>query len=155
MIRSRGIFHSHLVVKDIKRSLRFYCGLFGMKDTGFKDGDLVFLTTPGSHDLLALNPEGHGGYPGGCALEVEREHGLAGVQGGASHFGILLESRADYDTVIATSTEFGGRIVSQCEHGGLVAHAYIADPDGYVVEIQHGTGELPVADSAPDRQEGA
>lgn len=37
-----------------------------------------------------------------------------------------------------------GRVVSQCEHGGLVAHAYIADPDGYVVEIQYGSGELPV-----------
>jgi catechol 2,3-dioxygenase-like lactoylglutathione lyase family enzyme len=145
MIRSKGIFHSHLVVKDIHRSLRFYCGLFGMQDTGFKDGDLVFLTTPGSRDLLALNPEGTGGYPGGCALEVERERGLAGVQGGSSHFGIMLEGREDYETAIAAAPEFGGQLVSQCEHGGIVAHAYIADPDGYVVEIQYGSGELPVA----------
>ena len=148
MIRSKGIFHSHLVVKDIQRSLRFYCGLFGMQDTGFTDGDLVFLTTPGSRDLLALNPQGTGGYPGGCALEVEREHGLAGVQGGASHFGIMLEDRTDYDTALALAPEFGGRVVSQCEHGGLVAHAYIADPDGYVVEIQYGSGELPVIQDA-------
>jgi catechol 2,3-dioxygenase-like lactoylglutathione lyase family enzyme len=145
MIRSKGIFHSHLVVKDIQRSLRFYCGLFGMQDTGFKDGDLVFLTTPGGRDLLALNPEGTGGYPGGCAVEVEREHGLAGVQGGASHFGIMLEGREDYDTAITTALSFGGRLVSQCEHGGLVAHAYLADPDGYVVEIQYGGADLPVA----------
>jgi catechol 2,3-dioxygenase-like lactoylglutathione lyase family enzyme len=144
MIRSKGIFHTHLVVKDIQRSLRFYCELFGMQDTGFKDGDLVFLTTPGSRDLLALNPEGTGGYPGGCAVEVEREHGLAGVQGGASHFGIMLEGREDYDTAITAAPRFGGRLVSQCEHGGLVAHAYIADPDGYVVEIQYGGADLPV-----------
>ena len=45
MIRSKGIFYSHLVVKDIEQSLRFYCGFFGMRDTGFKDGDLMFLTT--------------------------------------------------------------------------------------------------------------
>jgi hypothetical protein len=83
-----------------------------MKDTGFIDGDLVFLRTPGTHDLLALNLERSGGYPGGCALEVEREHGLAGVQGGASHFGIMLESCADYDTAIATAPEYGGRLVS-------------------------------------------
>jgi|GEM_PF-5179142 len=44
MIRSRGMFHAHLVATDIAQSLRFYCGLFGMKDTGFKDGDVVFLT---------------------------------------------------------------------------------------------------------------
>lgn len=155
MIRSKSIVHSHLVVKDIERSVRFYCELFGMKDTGFKDGDLVFLTTPGSHDLLALNPQGRGGYPGGCALEVEREHGLAGVQGGASHFGIMLESRTDYDTAIAAAPEYGGYVVSQCEHGGLGAHAYIADPDGYVVEIQYGPGALPVAISATDVREGA
>jgi catechol 2,3-dioxygenase-like lactoylglutathione lyase family enzyme len=147
MVRSKGIFHTHLVVKDIQRSLRFYCELFGMQDTGFKDGDLVFLTTPGSRDLLALNPEGSGGYPGGCAGEVEREHGLAGVQGGASHFGIMLEGREDYDTTIRAAPSFGGRLVSQCEHGGLVAHAYIADPDGYVVEIQYGGTDLPVTKS--------
>lgn len=147
MIRSKGIFHTHLVVKDIQRSLRFYCGLFGMRDTGFKDGDLVFLTTPGSHDLLALNPEGSGGYPGGCAVEVAREHGLGGVQGGASHFGIMLDERKDYETAIRTAPNFGGRLVSQCEHGGLVAHAYIADPDGYVVEIQYGGADLPVTES--------
>jgi len=41
MIHSKGIFHTHLVVKDLQRSLRFYSGLFGMQDTGFKDGDLV------------------------------------------------------------------------------------------------------------------
>jgi catechol 2,3-dioxygenase-like lactoylglutathione lyase family enzyme len=49
----------------------------------------------------------------------------------------------DYDTAIAAAPEFGGRLVSQCEHGGLVAHAYIADPDGYVVEIQYGGTDLP------------
>jgi hypothetical protein len=101
-----------------------------MRDTGFKDGDLVFLTTPGSRDLLALNPQGTGEYPGGCALEVECERGLAGGQGGASHFGIMLESRMGYDTMIAMATAFGSRLVSQCEHGGFVAHAYIAGPDG-------------------------
>ena len=144
MIRNKGIFHTHLVVKDIQRSLRFYCGLFGMQDTGFRDGDLVFLTTPGGRDLLALNPEGTGGYPGGCATEVAREHGLAGVQGGLSHFGFMLEGRADFETAIAAAPDFGGRLVSRCEHGGIVAHAYIADPDGYVVEIQYGEAGLPV-----------
>jgi len=78
-------------------------------------------------------------------LEVERERGLAGVQGGASHFGILLESRADYESEIVTAPEFGGRLVSQCEHGGIAVHAYIADPDGYVVEIHYGSGELLIA----------
>jgi DDE_Tnp_1-associated len=28
-------------------------------------------------------------------------------------------------------------MVSRCEHGGEFRHAYLADPDGYVVEIQY------------------
>jgi catechol 2,3-dioxygenase-like lactoylglutathione lyase family enzyme len=137
MIKSKGIFHTHLVVKDLQRSLRFYSGLFGMKDTGFKDGALMFLQTPGGQDLLALNPHGAGGYPGGCAKEITRERGLAGVQGGMSHFGVMLVNREDFEAAITTAPEFGGRLVSRCEHGGVFLHAYIADPDGYVVEIQY------------------
>jgi catechol 2,3-dioxygenase-like lactoylglutathione lyase family enzyme len=117
MINSKGIFHTHLVVKD---------------------GDLVFLQTPGGRDLLALNPEGTGGYPGGCAKEITRERGLAGVQGGVSHFGVMLVTREDFEAAIPTAPEFGGRLVARCEHGGAFLHAYIADPDGYVVEIQYG-----------------
>jgi catechol 2,3-dioxygenase-like lactoylglutathione lyase family enzyme len=138
MINSKGIFHAHLVVKDLERSLRFYSGLFGMQDIGYEDGDLVFLQTPGGRDLLALNPQGTGGHPGGCAGEIARERGLAGVQGGVSHFGVMLVSREDFDAVIAAAPDFGGRLVARCDHPGAFLHAYIADPDGYVVEIQYG-----------------
>jgi catechol 2,3-dioxygenase-like lactoylglutathione lyase family enzyme len=70
----KGIFHTNIVVRDLGRSLRFYTGLFGMQETGFKDRDLVFLTTPGRNDLLTLNPSGRAyGFPGGCARESERE----------------------------------------------------------------------------------
>ena len=138
MIHSKGIFHTHLVVKDLERSLRFYSGLFGMRRIDFEDGDLVFLRTPESRDLLALNPSGTGGYSGGCATEIERERGLAGVQGGASHFGVMLVTREDFDAAIDAAPDFGGTLVARCEHGGAFLHAYIADPDGYVVEIQYG-----------------
>ncbi len=135
MLNSQGVFHTHLVVTDLSRSLRFYTGLFGMQDTGFTDGDLVFLQTPGGQDLLALNPRGTGGYPGGCAGEVTRERGVAGVQGGLRHFGILLLSRADGAAALTLAPECGGRVVARCEHGGAFRHAYLADPDGYVVEM--------------------
>jgi catechol 2,3-dioxygenase-like lactoylglutathione lyase family enzyme len=108
-----------------------------MQNTGFKDGDLVFLQTPGSQDLLALNPQGTGGYPGGCAKEITRERELAGVQGGVSHFGVMLVNREDFEAAITTAPEFGGQLVARCELGGEFLHAYLADPDGYVVEIQY------------------
>jgi catechol 2,3-dioxygenase-like lactoylglutathione lyase family enzyme len=83
----KGLFHTHLVGSDLAKSLHFYTGLFGMQEMDFKDGTLVFLTTPGRDALLVLNPGGDWGYPGGCAHESPREAHLAGVQGGVAHFG--------------------------------------------------------------------
>ena len=60
----KGIFHTHLVVRDAAKSVEFYTGLFGMEQVDFKDGTLVILTTPGRGDLLILNPGGEWGYPG-------------------------------------------------------------------------------------------
>ncbi len=138
----KGIFHTNIVVRDVERSLRFYTGLFGMEVSDFiKDGDLVFLKTPGRNDLLTLNPTGLTfGFPGGCARESERElkENLPGVQGGVSHFGYMLPTREEYERVIASVAEFGGRLLTRCEHGGMLSHTYLADPDGYTVEIHFG-----------------
>ena len=39
----KGLFHTHLVVYDVAKSLNFYTGLFGMEQNlDFKDGTLVF-----------------------------------------------------------------------------------------------------------------
>jgi len=138
----KGIFHANIVVHDVPRSLRFYTGLLGMEVSDFiKDGDLVFLKTPGSNDLLTLNPAGRTfGFPGGCVKESERElkENLPGVQGGVSHFGYMLTNRDEYERVIASVGEFGGRLLTRCEHGGLLSHTYLADPDGYTVELHYG-----------------
>jgi catechol 2,3-dioxygenase-like lactoylglutathione lyase family enzyme len=138
----KGIFHTNIVVRDLAKSLKFYTGLFGMEDTGFKDGDYVFLTTPGRNDLLTLNPRDGipAGFPGGCAIEDarERKENLPGVQGGVSHFGYMLPNLEEYERVIASVGEFGGRLLTRCEHGGTASHTYLADPDGYTVEIHYG-----------------
>jgi catechol 2,3-dioxygenase-like lactoylglutathione lyase family enzyme len=134
----KGLFHTHLVVHDVAKSVKFYKGLFGMEQIDFKDGSLVFLTTPGRNDLLALNPGGQWGHPGGCAKEQPREEKLAGVQGGVAHFGYMLPSLEEYERVIASVAEFGGKLVVRCDHGGMFTHTYLADPDGYVCEIQYG-----------------
>jgi len=112
----KGIFHTNIVVRDVQRSLKFYTGLFGMEVSDFiKDGELVFLKTPGRNDLLTLNPTGVTfGFPGGCARESERElkENLPGVQGGVSHFGYMLPNKQEYERVIASVGEFGGRLLT-------------------------------------------
>jgi hypothetical protein len=71
-------------------------GLFGVRKTELEEGDLVFLTTPGRNDILTLPPAGGTyGFPGGCAIEMERERqeNRPGVHGGVGHFGYMLPSR--------------------------------------------------------------
>jgi hypothetical protein len=50
----------------------------------------------------------------------------------------MLPSLEEYERAIASVGEFGGRLVVRCDHGGVTTHTYLADPDGYVVEIQYG-----------------
>jgi catechol 2,3-dioxygenase-like lactoylglutathione lyase family enzyme len=132
----RGIFHVHLVVKDLEQSLRFYSGLLGMQKIPFEDGGLVFLHTPGVNDLLALNPGNWSpDSPDTCGKEAARENGLARMHGGISHFGFMLPTREEYERLIADAPKFGGRLAIRCDHHG---HSYLHDPDGYLVELQYG-----------------
>ena len=56
--------------------------------TGFREGGhMVFLTTPGSEDLITLNQD-----PG----DAQR----AGVNGGVNHFGFRLASAGDMDAAV-------------------------------------------------------
>jgi catechol 2,3-dioxygenase-like lactoylglutathione lyase family enzyme len=137
----KGLFHTNVVVRDLEKSLRFYTGLFGMARDSFQDGDLVFLRTPGRNDLLTLQPLGCvAGFPGGCAIEMERERkeNQPGARGGVTHFGYMLPNLEEYERVIASVAQFGGRLLTRCEHGGMGSHTYLADPDGNVVEIHYG-----------------
>ena len=122
MIRTQGLSHIHLVVRDLERSLRFYQRVFGMEER-FRDGPkMVFLNTPGSNDLVTLN-------------EDPAERRLAGVNGGVAHFGFRLADSRDLDAAISLVEAAGGKLVRRGEHAPGAAFAYVADPDGYVIEL--------------------
>jgi catechol 2,3-dioxygenase-like lactoylglutathione lyase family enzyme len=122
MIRTEGLTHIHLVVRDLDRSLRFYQSVFGMEER-FRDGPkMVFLNTPGSQDLMTLN-------------EDPAEAQLAGVNGGVAHFGFRLANSTDLDTAIAEIEAAGGKLIRRGEHTPGVRFAYVEDPDGYVIEL--------------------
>ena len=122
MIRTQGLTHIHLLVRDLERSLRFYQGVFGMEER-FRDGPkMVFLNTPGSEDLITLN-------------EDPAEARLAGVNGGVAHFGFRLAESADLDDAIAEVKAGGGKLIGRGEHAPGVPFAYVEDPDGYVIEL--------------------
>lgn len=122
MIETKGLYHIHLVVRDLERSLRFYQGVFGMEEQ-FRDGPkMVFLNTPGTQDLITLN-------------EDPAEAALAGDNGGVAHFGIHLANSADLDAAISEVEAAGGKLLSRGKHGGQFPYAYVSDPDGYVIEL--------------------
>jgi catechol 2,3-dioxygenase len=122
LIRTAGLYHLHLHVADLERSLRFYREVFGMREL-FRDGPMmVFLQTPGASDLLTLN--------GDAALAR-----TAGVGAGVDHFGFQLAPGQSLDAAIAEVEKAGGKLVRRGEHGPGFGYAYVTDPDGYTIEL--------------------
>lgn len=122
-VKTRGIRHIHLLVSDHDRSVAFYQRVFGM-EVGFRDGNILFLRSPGRADDLALH------------LAVsDDERARVGQPGGCEHFGITVEDRTELDDAVALVLEAGGALVDKGEHAPGVPYAYVADPDGYVIEI--------------------
>jgi catechol 2,3-dioxygenase-like lactoylglutathione lyase family enzyme len=122
-VETRGIRHVHLLVSDHARSVAFYEQVFGMK-VGFRDGNILFLNSPGQSDDLALH----------LAVDDD-ERARVGQHGGYEHFGITVQDRTQLDDAIGLVLEAGGSLVSKGEHAPGVPYAYVADPDGYVIEI--------------------
>jgi catechol 2,3-dioxygenase-like lactoylglutathione lyase family enzyme len=121
MIKTQGLTHIHLMVEDIDRSTTFYKTVFGM-DTMFHAGrDMVFLNTPGSEDVITLHQRHNG-------QEV-------GQMGSIAHFGFQHANDADLDQAVAEIEAAGGKLIKRGSHGGSQEYAYVADPDGYVIEI--------------------
>ena len=122
MVRTKGLYHLHLIVRDLERSLRFYQDVFGMEEQFRAGPKAVFISTPGSGDLITLN-------------EDPAEAQQAGVNGGVSHFGFKLAEGSDLNAVISEVEAAGGKLLSRGERKPGAPHAYVEDPDGYVIEI--------------------
>ncbi len=121
MIKTLGLTHIHLVVKDLKRSLDFYQTVFGMEVKFWAGDGLVFLNTPGSNDLITLHrAEGDG---------------PTGISGGITHFGFQLENRADLESAISAVVAAGGALKKRGEFTPGMPFAYVSDPDGYEIEL--------------------
>ena len=115
-MRTSGIDHVHFHVSDLERSLRFYSRVFGARES-FRVGDaLVFLKLPDAHGVIALDarPEG------------ERN---------PAHVALTLTEGKDLDAATAEVERAGGRVIERGEHAPGVAYAYVADPDGNVLEM--------------------
>lgn len=118
MIRTFGLAHISLAVRDIGRALRFYDQVFGLREYGRGNG-LVHTQASGRHDIVSFaeNPA------------------TAGLSGGVTHFGFRLVDPGDIDAAIVEVERAGGRLLRRGEFAPGFPYAFIADPDGYEIEI--------------------
>ncbi|HEV8564829.1 MAG TPA: VOC family protein [Actinomycetota bacterium] len=123
MIKTEGLTHIHLIVRDLSQSTNFYQRVFGMEEM-FREGPhLIFLRTPGSRDTITLNDE------------PDQGDRRAGDSGGILHFGFRLKDDADLDQAVEEVLASGGKLVRSGEHAPGEPFAYVADQDGYVIEL--------------------
>jgi catechol 2,3-dioxygenase-like lactoylglutathione lyase family enzyme len=122
MVKARGLNHINLNVSDIARALKFYQEAFGLEVAFWEGKRMVFLHSPGAADTITL-----------CQAQEGEPIGGAGV----SHFGFKLET-GGLETAVAQVEQAGGKLISRGKHGGRFPYAYIADPDGYVIELGNG-----------------
>lgn len=122
---SIGIRHVHLLVAEHDRAIAFYRDVFGMEER-FRDGPIVFLGTPNGGDSLALH-----------LATTDDQRGRIGQQGGWEHFGIHLPDRSaeGVEAAVQQVEAAGGHLLGPGERAPGVPYAYVADPDGYAIEI--------------------
>ncbi len=132
MIRTHGLTHIALAVRDAERSARFYHDVFGMIAVYRQDG-FIQLQTPGTRDVLVL----------------EEDAARAGTAGGVGHFGFRLADPGDIEAAAEAVARAGGTILVRGDFVPGEPYVFFSDPDGYEVEVWF---ELPTPLDPPEER---
>jgi catechol 2,3-dioxygenase-like lactoylglutathione lyase family enzyme len=117
MIKTFGLTHIALPVKDVKRSSAFYQKIFGVKEM-YSYPDLIQVQTPGSKDIIVFEKQ---------AKKHLKTKGF--------HFGFRLPKPTDLMPIIQKIKDSGGKIKETGEFVPGEPYVFFYDPDGYEVEI--------------------
>lgn len=118
MIKTYGLTHVAVSVRDVARASKFYQQVLGAIEVYRQDG-FVQLQTPGTRDVLVF----------------EENKQKAGKAGGIVHFGFRLKSPKDIDAAVKAVKKAGGTIKEQGEFVPGEPYLFALDPDGYEIEI--------------------
>ena len=132
MVRTHGLTHIALSVRDPARSFRFYQRVFGAVAV-YRKAAFIQAQTPGSRDVLVF----------------ERARKGIGRSGGIAHFGFRLVHPDDIDAAVRAVESAGGTIRSRGDFCPGEPYLFFRDPDGYEVEIWY---ELPTPVDPPARR---
>jgi catechol 2,3-dioxygenase-like lactoylglutathione lyase family enzyme len=134
MIKTYGLTHLALAVRDAARAARFYTQVFGAVVV-YKGAGFVQLQTPGMRDVLVLE---------------ERDRAKAGTSGGIAHFGFRLQNPGDVNAAARAIERAGGTIREQGEFVPGEPYIFARDLDGYEIEVWY---EIPTrVDPRPPRR---
>ena len=131
-VRTHGLTHFSIAVRDPKASLEFYRRVLGVVPVHEADA-FVQAQTPGSRDVLVF----------------ERNPRNAGKKGGVIHFGFRLRRAGDIGRAREAIRSAGGIITDTGEFVPGEPYVFFRDPDGYEVEIWY---EIPTPADPPTRR---
>lgn len=117
MVRTHGLSHISLAVRDAERSLRFYREVFGV-EVVWRGRGRIEVQTPGARDFIDFD-------------ETARKIG----RGGVAHFGFRLKSPKDIDRAVRDVERAGAQNVRHGKFQAGEPYLFFEDPDGYEIEI--------------------
>jgi len=118
MIKTFGLTHIALPVKDIHRSSAFYQKIFGVKEM-YCYPDFIQVQTPGSRDIIVFEKQKKKTRP---------------VKNGF-HFGFRLPKPSHLKPIIKKIKDAGGKTKETGEFVPGEPYVFFYDPDGYEIEI--------------------
>ncbi|MGI9075848.1 MAG: VOC family protein [Gemmatimonadaceae bacterium] len=118
MIKTYGLTHISLAVRNAEQSSRFYRDVFGAVEV-FRGPGFIQVQTPGSRDVIVFDENAPN----------------SGLPGGVKHFGFRLVDPNDITDAARAVEQAGGTILSQGEFCPGEPYLFAKDPDGYEIEI--------------------
>jgi catechol 2,3-dioxygenase-like lactoylglutathione lyase family enzyme len=126
-VKTRGLTHVALRVRDLERAYAFYHHVLGMEEV-YRGEDFIQAQTPDTWDVLVFEKA------------AGRDSSPGSDTGGIVHFGFRVV-RPEHVAEVASLVEpAGGRITSRGEFVPGEPYVFFIDPDGYQVEAWY---ELP------------
>jgi lactoylglutathione lyase len=119
--------HTMLRVGDLQRSIDFYTRALGMT---------LLRTTERPDQGYSLAFVGYGSNPEQAEIELTYNHGVSGYELGTA-FGHLALGVSDIVAACETVRASGGAVTREPGPvpGGTTMIAFVADPDGYKIEL--------------------
>lgn len=126
------ILHTMLRVGDLERSTRFYIDVLGMR---------LLRKTDRPDQKYTLAFVGYGNEDEGAVLELTYNYGVDHYDPGAG-FGHIAIEVGDAAAACAAVRAKGGVVTREAGpvKGGTTVIAFVADPDGYKIELIEGGG---------------